>query len=117
MGFQKIVLIIALVILTGCIIFIASMISSNEANKKWPPEVGTCPPYYESKVDETGDLICDYIREGPASIDINSICKSFPIGSETKGTPCKKCCWAKNCGIQWDGVSGNCDKINGCSCN
>ena len=54
MGFQKTVLIVALVILTICIIFISTVISKNESKKQWPPETGTCPPYYIVSTDDSG---------------------------------------------------------------
>jgi len=119
MGFQKIVLIIALVILTFCIIFISSMISSTQANRKWPPEVATCPPYFGVEKSNTnpGKLKCQLVPNGPVPGSGVANCKLFELANGiTPTTDCQKCKWANQCGIQWDGItSANCSKIDGCS--
>tara|TARA_B100000674_G_scaffold394557_1_gene338906 strand:+ start:725 stop:1111 length:387 start_codon:yes stop_codon:yes gene_type:complete len=115
MGFQKTVLIVALVILTICIIFVATVISKNESNKKWPPEVATCPPYYfvkntpagEGPLGVNGMTICERDPNAPKIGEDNNMCKRLVItqGGKAFGSDRSKCNWANNCKIQWDGIS------------
>jgi hypothetical protein len=102
MGFQKTVLIIALVILTFSIIFIATVISKNEANKQWPPETATCPPYYIVTKDNT----CERDPNAPKIGTTNSQCDTFNLKSSSGiKSDRDKCLWANECKIHWDGVS------------
>lgn len=103
MGFQKTVLIIALVILTLCIIFIATVISKNEGNKKWPPETATCPPYYIVTKDNT----CIRDPDAPKIGESNTQCDTFNLRSSGNAykSDRDKCMWANECKIHWDGIS------------
>ena len=106
MGFQKTVLIVALVILTICIIFIATVISKNESNKKWPPEVGTCPPYYITK-NIDGGTVCERDPNAPRIGENSANCNkiSLSMGGKPTISDKQKCEWANTCKIQWDGIS------------
>ena len=124
MGFQKTVLIVALVILTLSIIVMATIISKNESDKKWPPEISTCPPYYSTVRDpQTNILQCKL------DVDDPNAPKADPIGTidQSKYPNCtdtvkkildlqttagntiisekQRCEWANKCGIVWDGIS------------
>lgn len=105
MGFQKTVLILALVILTITVIFIATVISKNESKKKWPPEVGTCPPYYIVST-ENGELKCKRDPNAPRIGESATSCNILNLKQgNTVISDKAKCDWANNCKIQWDGIS------------
>ena len=105
MGFQKTVLIIALVILTIAIIFISTVISKNESNKKWPPEVGTCPPYYVVST-ENGEVKCKRDPNAPRIGEAVGSCNMLNLKQgDTIISDKQKCEWANSCKIQWDGIS------------
>jgi hypothetical protein len=105
MGFQKTVLIVALVILTICIIFISTVISKNESKKLWPPETGTCPPYYIVSTDDSG-VSCKRDPNGPKIGEISGSCDKLNLSQGTNFISDKsKCEWSNTCKIQWDGIS------------
>ena len=107
MGFQKTVLIVALVILTLAIIVMATVISNNESKKKWPPEVATCPPFYKVH-GENGIISCkldasDAIGNG----DSNCQTKQMTVAGDNSKfiSDQDKCNWANGCGVHWDGIT------------
>ena len=128
MGFQKTVLIVALVILTLAIITMATVISKNESEKKWPPEIGTCPPYYVTSLNSDGKLECKLDPDNPnapkvipgnAALQGNTECKKYVLQANTGNTinsQKDRCEWAKGCNVIWDGIyngKGGCDDKNG----
>ena len=119
MEFQKAVLIIALVILIISVIIISAVINKSEKNKKWPPEEGTCPPYFtlgrvfkkddtSSNVDEEGErLSC--IQQNPERIigTGDTDCKTLSLYDDY-GKPISRAdkrSWAEKCKIKWDGYN------------
>ena len=125
MGFQKNVLIIALVILSICIIILASFISKKESDKLWPPEKASCPPYYDISYNTDSSIICKQFPTGPtigvigtltggkkfedAESKTNDNCNKFTLqttNGTVKMTPKQKCDFSKICKINWE---GHCD--------
>ena len=112
MGFQKTVLIVALVILTLAVIVMATVISNNESKKKWPPEIATCPPYYKAQGDATTKSISCVRTDGYPTIGNGGTnCKEYEMTDSNDASKFisdkKKCEWAKGCGIQWDGITAS----------
>jgi len=123
MGFQKNVLIIALVILSITIIVLASFISGKEKEKKWPPEVATCPPYFD--ISQNGNIIqcstfTDGIEPGVSSLGTGETFKDADNGSNTtcnkftvqnaagvKMSADDKCDYSEKCKINWEGYCEN----------
>jgi len=126
MEFQKAVLIIALVILVIAIIIISAILGESEKNKKWPPEEGTCPPYYTMGLAVKGDpdsLAC--VQQNPARhiglAKDQEFCKTLRLvnsddnlvtqkynGQSMIGKPLnrvQKRRWAEECKIKWDGYN------------
>lgn len=119
MGFQKNVLIIALVILSITIIVLASFISGKEKEKEWPPEVSTCPPYFD--ISQNGNNIqCSTFSDGvepgvsllgtditfkDAANGTNNNCKKFIVQTEAgaKMSAEDKCDYSEKCKINWEG--------------
>ena len=112
MGFQKIVLYVAVVILIISLIFIAiSLYSSN--NNLYPPVASKCPDYWNVSGD--GDNVsCDNIKglgDSTCHDPINPGTK-FPETNDVSSF-CQKFNWADNCNLTWNGVT-NSPLINEC---
>jgi hypothetical protein len=124
-GFQKIVLIIAIVLLIICLVFIGMMMT-NSKKSQWPPIVGTCPDYW---IDTQGNgRNCVNVQNlgkctsgtgvTPANLQnsTNSIISMNFDAAQYKGSQgtCNKYKWANSCGITWDGITSGianpCDK-------
>jgi len=90
MSFQKTVLIIALIVLSVMLFFIALAMKGLKKSQEYPPEVSECPDYW-TKNDQ-----------GFCSPSLNK---------NTSGSDCQlykggdKAIFAKDCGIEWDGLT------------
>ena len=114
MGFQKTVLIVALVVLSITIIILSSFLAQQEKNKEWPPEIATCPPYFDISQNGTMCIQTSGVTVGEteprtaikdaSSIPLNT-CHTFSIKHGDKIMTFKeKCAWSKACNVSWDGV-------------
>ena len=112
MEFQKAVLIIALVVLVISVIIIAAIIDQAEGQKKWPPEEGSCPPYYKlgySPANDNTKPAC--IQQDPERLiglaKEMGKCKTFKLVNDN-GKPltrAEKKKWAEDCKVKWDGYN------------
>ena len=106
-GFQKLTLIIAIIILFVALIVIAfSLHNSKIVN--WPPVVSNCPDYWLSDVSGNNitcinvkDLGTCKAKSGDLHLSMNFNNAPF-TGSNGN---CAKYTWANNCNIAWDGVN------------
>lgn len=105
--FQKIILIIAIVILIISLILIGFSIDSTK-NNAWPPIVPNCPDYWI--VDGSGNNTkCINVKDlgtcQPFAGDKHLIMNfnEAPY-SGSEGT-CAKYTWANNCNLAWDGIN------------
>ena len=108
MEFKKTVLIIAIVLLIGTLIFLGSMMASKAKDAAWPPKVASCPDFWEEKggVDKNGNSLvsCNNVHDlGKSSCKkIMNFSADMWQGSEGD---CRKSNWAKNCDLTWDGIT------------
>lgn len=111
-SFQKIIVIIAIVLLIICLIFIGMALIKSKNSSQWPPIIGECPDYW---VDTSGNgANCVNVRKlgtcttggNGASPSDSVMAMNFTvapyIGSNSK---CAKYTWANRCGITWDGIT------------
>jgi hypothetical protein len=101
-GFQKIVLITAIIILIIALIFIGISLSSQMSNQQWPPLVATCPDYWT--MDGSGNNSkCRNVKNlgtcHAKTMDFNT--STF---TGTNGA-CNKYNWANACKVSWDGIT------------
>ena len=99
--FQRIVLIIAAVILILTLAVLGILLYNKSVSSMWPPETGGCPDYYTA----TSNNICQNIIQLPVS---NSNCNTGDFSSsiwQGKAGNARKCNWAKECGVSWDGIT------------
>jgi len=107
-GFQKIILIIAFVVLFFTLIIISYSLQHSNRNTGWPPIVPKCPDYWSS--DTSGNnVICTNVKDlgtcppqqGNKHLIMNFNNAPF-VGANGN---CAKYTWANNCGVAWDGVN------------
>lgn len=107
MGFQKLILTIATVVLILSLIVIGMSLSKAKINQTWPPMTGDCPDYW---IDLTGNGEQCFNRHRLGTCNIpskgNSNTMNFnkPPFTGTDGT-CAKYKWANSCKVTWDGIT------------
>lgn len=110
MSFQKTVLIIALIVLSVMLIFIALAMKGLKNSQEYPPEVSECPDFWT----KNSSGVCKpmsglnsntnkpFKRYDPNKeewvVDTTKECNAY-----TKDVD--KAIYAKTCGIEWDGLT------------
>ena len=106
-GFQKTVLIIAIIILIITLIIIGMALSKKSAEIGWPPMVPQCPDYWT--IDGSGNnTTCINVKDLGTCKSVGSKHKTMNFNTSeftgAQGT-CNKYTWANNCNISWDGIT------------
>jgi hypothetical protein len=102
MTFQKTVLAIATVILILFLIILAIILWTSRNELQFPPEIGTCPDYFEPTVQNKKHM-CKNVK-GLGNKGGN--CGDDTTGIDFSGYSLKeKKRWARNCGVTWDGLT------------
>ena len=107
-SFQKIILILAIVVLFITLIIIAYALKQSSKNANWPPIVPDCPDYWVSDLSGN-NIICKNVKNlgtckpptGSSNLVMNF---NTPPYTGSNGN-CAKYTWANNCGIAWDGLT------------
>ena len=107
MNFQKIVLMVATILLIVILVVIGVLLSKSSATENWPPIVGECPDYW---VDMSGN--------GEACFNSHSLGRCNIPNDQNKNTMnfnqspfngsdgvCAKYKWATSCKVTWDGIT------------
>lgn len=94
MGFKKIVLYLALLILILMVVLVVFAMRNSGIDTKWPPYVNKCPDYWEY---DSGK--CDNHLNIPGTTET--------INIMTPGTDCENYKWTQDSGYKWDGISNN----------
>ena len=112
MGFNSVVLTIAIVILVICLVLIGwgiyETVYGSEA--KFPPVLSDCPDYWTTSTKKHGDntlVVCNNtlkMGRGPSKSS-NPKCNSFNSGEVS--SKCEKLALTRHCAITWDGISDN----------
>ncbi len=104
MSFQKTVLIIALIVLSVMLFFIALAMRGLKQSQGYPPEIAECPDYWTKDTD--GKCKRPDPNEpnfGTAKENID--CSRFPpSGTEGTGEEAKKT-FSADCTLEWDGIT------------
>jgi len=93
MGFQKTVLIIALIVFSIMLFFIALAMKGLKKSQKFPPEIAECPDYWVR--DGNKCLPKTGLNESPSS---NLKCKKYDGSVD-------KLVWSEECAVEWDGIT------------
>ena len=91
MSFQKTVLIIALIVLSVMLFFIALAMKGLKKSQEYPPEVSECPDYWTK--NDQGFCSPSLNKNTSGSQD----CQLYEKGD--------KAAFAQTCGIEWDGLT------------
>jgi hypothetical protein len=106
-GFQKIVLIIAIIVLIITLVFIGLVLVSS-SGETWPPLVPDCPDWWiadgsgnNSKCINVKDLGVCPAQSGQKHQVMNFNSSMFTGDNGT----CAKYTWANKCKVSWDGIT------------
>ena len=112
MNFQKIILIIASILLILALIIFGISIYNQKYNTKFPPVVAQCPDYWESKQGNSkNSTVCENVKNLGNPNCEKTINFSTPIYSGSQGL-CKKKQWANMCNLTWDGITNSSVQCN-----
>ena len=107
-AFQKMILMVAIVVLFITLIIIAYSLKQSKNSDNWPPVVPICPDYWVS--DGSGNNItCTNVKnlgKCKPSAGSKHLVMNFNNAPYTGANGnCAKYTWANNCGIAWDGLT------------
>ena len=111
MNFYKFISLLAIVVLIICLAFVATALQTSSSEKVFPPHISECPDFYVKNAND----------ECVAQFDVsNTNCKTNDFSDSGFNNPgmglhsgiCKKKNWAKDCGVNWDGITNNNDVCN-----
>jgi len=95
-GFQKVILIIALIFLIISIFFITLI---NKTSTNWPPEISTCPDYFID-VSPLGNSVISCKN----TLNLGNIGVG-PFQFDKAESNCDKYTWATKSNVFWDGIT------------
>lgn len=102
-GFQKFVLLAAIIILIISLVIIGFALNKTKKDQQWPPMIPECPDYWT--LNGTGSTATCYneLNLGNCSNDrtMNFNASNF-VGAQGM---CNKYKWATRCGVSWDGIT------------
>jgi uncharacterized membrane protein YraQ (UPF0718 family) len=102
MSFQRKLIVISLIFLVVLLLLMGYVLYYLKKTSPWPPEISKCPDYWK----QTGDGICqNTLNLGNGKCE-NTMDFSSSDWNGANGLK-KKSEWAKNCGVIWDGISGD----------
>ena len=103
-GFQKIVLIGAVILLVITLIIIGVGLSQ-ATNNTWPPIIPYCPDYWVANDSNMCVNVKD-LGTCPAESGSRHLVKDFNTPAFTgENELCNKYTWAKSCNVTWDGIT------------
>ena len=105
MNFQRIVLMIAGLLLLGFLAVVAySMIKANTIGE-WPPVIANCPDSWVMDTNGTcNNMNGVHMNTGTTCTNTNFANDAKYLGQSGL---CEKYKWSQTCGVNWDGISNN----------
>ena len=107
MRFQKITVIVAIVMLILCLIFIGISLYNEKYNSQYPPVIADCPDYWIDTSNGDGANCVNIKNLGKSGCN-----KDMDFSKdEWQGEVglCRKAKWAKGCDLTWDGITNAAD--------
>ena len=108
MNFQRIILIIAIVLLILCLILIGMVLVNSKSSQQWPPMVGDCPDYWIDTSGNGGSCVniknlgsCNFSTDATKHQTMDF---TQPPFTGSNGL-CSKYKWATGCQLSWDGIT------------
>jgi len=108
MSIQKIMLVIASVLLILTLIVVAVSLYNKKYDDKYPPVVAQCPDYWldESTGNEVNGSKCVNVKNLGKDSCKTEMDFSKPMWLGDQGL-CNKKRWARACDLNWDGVTNS----------
>jgi len=110
--FNKIVLIIALIVLIFSLLLIGYLLNISYLNDTYPPVISDCPDYWDVSLNSNNSKLC--INKSKVNIGSQMRdCRSFSTdlfrdtGRDEKSVICAKKKKANTCIFTWDGITNN----------
>ena len=104
MNFQKIVLIIAIILLIISLVFIGISLSKSKSNEVWPPLIGDCPDYWVD-LSGNGSMCVNEKSLGKCNLSSQNPMDFSKAPFIGENGLCSKYKWATNCDVSWDGIT------------
>jgi len=101
-SFQKMVLMIALVILLIVLLLIGISLMAAKSNQDWPPMVPDCPDWWIG--DGSGNMSHCVNVKNLGNCDKKSMNFNTPVFTGDNRS-CAKYKWAQKCRVAWDGIT------------
>ena len=106
-GFQKFVLMTAIIILIITLVVIGIALSKNYSSVPWPPVLPECPDYWI--LDGSGsNATCVNVKDLGTCKSVGSEHQTMNFNSSaftgSQGA-CNKYNWATKCNVTWDGIT------------
>lgn len=110
MNFYKIVGTIAVVILIIALAIIGTTLADSNKNLKYPPTISDCPDSYVKDLETNLCIAINDVADEDkcGSEDFTTSDYSYPGIGRSSGM-CAKKLWAKECMVDWDGITNNTD--------
>lgn len=108
MSFQKIILIIATILLIVVLVMFGVALHNNKEKEKYPPVEGQCPDYWKAERGADGVTMCTNsmgLGDPNCQKEMNFSQGAF-LGSHGR---CNKKKWATQCKVTWDGITNATD--------
>ena len=103
MSFQKTVLIIALIVLSVMLFFIALAMRGLKKSQGYPPEIAECPDYWTKDTDG----MCKRPGQNEPNYGTSkggAVCDPFPREDGLTSEEAKKN-FSNDCTLEWDGIT------------
>ena len=107
-NFQKIVIVIAIILLILALAFIGTAISNEKNTHDFPPVIAECPDYWSHNVEEN-----KCINDHKLGEYIDTELNEFDINDSKYATMCSKKNMMENYKLSWDGITNN-PKLDNC---
>ena len=111
LNFQKIIIIIAIILLILALAFIATAITNEQKKTQFPPVISECPDYWKHDVENNN---CENIHKLGIEDENGSKKDNLSLTTLNKLTMCEKFKDSNNLQISWDGITNNPKLINEC---
>ena len=110
--FNKIVLIIATIVLIISLLILGYFLNVALLNDTYPPVISECPDYWDISLNNSDEKQCinvSTINRGNSSADCKILNFSqFSVnGTDKESVICTKKQKANKCGFTWDGITNN----------
>lgn len=107
-GFQKTILIVAIILLLINLVIISLGLHYSSKKRDWPPIIPNCPDYWVSE-GSGSNITCTNVKDlgecKPSSEDPHLVMDFNKAPFVGENGNCAKYQWANKCKVAWDGIT------------